>query len=349
MVKMESPIKNKTNYKTLKKIYSLLVIIGTTLAFSYLQYKRIDNFRNRAEFQPVLAEKAMDYASFAWSPNGRQIVYSSRPDFSPEKNQTISIIDLAGENDQVLSLVGNVSNLQWLKNQEIAFSSQVVDPDSNQPTYILAVYNIERQETRILNEGLKFYDFCWSESRQVFALVMWEATHSNFVPTYGDWLMQYDPELDQLNTLYKASGNSDIIDLACDPNSDFIALVEREGDSQKPTSRLIFIDSPVKNSRTIFETSEMKFDSPTWSPDSKWLAVRSVEAEINGDRNIFLIAADGSDARRIITSPTTIEVEWSPVQNLLLVKLLHFGLPPYNSLQLLSLEPYLDSPHSNNE
>jgi hypothetical protein len=108
---------------------------------------------------------------------------------------------------------------------------------------------------------------------------------------------------------------------------------------------LKIITTGFLSEQTILEsTSKMRFDEPTWSPTGEWLAVRSIEGNLRHPiRGIWLIASDGSKTKPVDlpwSEAALAELEWSPRDNVLLVRL-HEGIFGY-SLNLFDLGPWLD-------
>ena len=88
----------------------------------------------------------------------------------------------------------------------------------------------------------------------------------------------------------------------------------------------------------------MDLDELSYSPDGKWLAVRTVEGNSSRlRRGIMLISTAGEEPIRLDLPwrrEGVVDLEWSPTSNQLLVRLIH-RVGQY-SLHLFDVSPWIE-------
>jgi Tol biopolymer transport system component len=292
---------------------------------------------NNSSYQSIV-EGTGDYEHATWSPDGKQIMYQT------EFRGPILIQDINSGNEEQLSLttkdIYDNSSLVWISGSEIAFTPA---PSASGE---LVIFDYISNTKKVFQLGTSIFNLCWSESEELFVLVI-ELPPSSIPSVYGNTVMKFDPESEEFEPLYRARDGHFVTDISCRLDGKQVAVIDREGDTAKGyTTRLKVITTSYLSEQTILESSsEMRFDEPTWSPDGKWIAVRSLQGQVGSSMfGIKLIATDGSEIRTIMEpslSFSPFELAWSPIENQLLVRA-RSGLGK-QSLYIIDLTPWLDS------
>lgn len=318
--------------KLLRKNVGMLVIFLMLLATSSCLAI------NNEEAYHLVSQNKGQYDNVTWSPDGDKILVELEDQFAT--------LSLNGIDERILPIslddISGPSTLHWLSETQIAFSLSFREESGDRISNLM-VYDLNQNKEQMLLSTDRIYEACWSQTEQVFVLVMRKPVDSDF-HAYGNVLSVYNPQSNELSLLLQARHGRNIIDIDCGPSNSMIAFVELEGDLGDDTHRLIIVDIPTKKQQIPFERSDIQFDSPTWSPDGKWIAVRSLQGQADSPiPGIMLIATDGSETRTVMEpnfSISPIEIAWSPVENLLLVRSKD-GFRKY-SLYSLDLTPWLE-------
>lgn len=316
----------------LKENIRMLIILLMLLVTS--SCLAIDN----KEAYHLVSQNKGQYDDVTWSPDGDKILIELEDHFAT--------LNLDGTNERILPIslddISGPSTLHWLSETQIAYSLSFLEESGNRISNLMT-YDLNQNKEQMLLSTNRIYEACWSQAEQVFVLVMWKPADSDF-HVYGNALSIYDPKSKELSPLLQINRGSDILDIACGIHNSLIAVVEREGEPGDDTHSLLTVNIRTQNVQTLYEISRMKFDSPTWSPDGKWIAVRSLQGQADSSiPGIMLIATDGSETRNVMEpnfSISPVEIAWSPVENLLLVRSKD-GFRKY-SLYSLDLTPWLN-------
>lgn len=292
---------------------------------------------NKDAYQ-LIGQNEGQYDHVTWSPDGDKILV--------ELEEQFAILNQDGEVEQILPIslddISGPSTLHWLSETQIAYSLSFREESGDRISNLMT-YDLNQNKEQLLLSTDRINMACWNQAEQVFVLVMWKPTDL-YITVEGNTLSTYDPKSNVLSQLLQVSYGKYISGIACNPNDSSVALVVVEGELGDDTHRLIIIDLETEKRQTPFEASNMKFDSPTWSPDGKWIGVRSLQGQADSSiPGILLIAADGSETRSVMEpnlSIAPIEIAWSPVENLLLVRSKD-GFRKY-SLHSLDLAPWLN-------
>lgn len=129
-----------------------------------------------------------------------------------------------------------------------------------------------------------------------------------FADDTGIWTM--NPDGSEMREVLKDGGNAN--ELAISPDGLMIAYASNGTRRSPPALRLV--DTNGQTRRTAFQGTEHTCGtaSPTWSPDSRWLAFSlcTNKGAFNNELGIWLVHPNGSDLHRIVAAggyPT-----WSP-------------------------------------
>jgi len=123
------------------------------------------------------------------------------------------------------------------------------------------------------------------------------------------------PDTADLFTVDDAIGLVEVGDPRLSPDGRRVVFTRSELDweDNERDRRIWIADADGENPRPY--TSEEGDAAPRWSPDGRWLAfLRSAGDEENGEtRQLFLLPADGGEARQLTEHPTSVEdYRWGP-------------------------------------
>lgn len=310
----------------------MLILLGLSIVSSGCQrlvsdeYELLHNGRNA-------------YRDLAWSPDGERISFVLKP------NTQFVLLDLKDGNEISLPVeiegISGPSTLHWPTDNEISYSLSFREP-SGRPISELSLLDIEQGESRLLFSGERIFKACWSRAAQAYIFVARRPASSD-QSYYGNTLLIYDPQDETLASLFRAPLDRSIIDISCEQSQGLVAIVVGGTGSARSVYSLFVLDIENPTSETVWETSQMRFDSPTWSPTGDWIAVRSLEGRPGSPLpGIMLISADGNETQVVMgpnSSFSPVEVAWSPIDNRLLFTTGQ-GLGGY-ALYMLDLTPLL--------
>jgi dipeptidyl aminopeptidase/acylaminoacyl peptidase len=280
------------------------------------------------------------YRNLTWSPDGERISFSTAPEAQ------FFVVDLQDGQETSLPIdakgIRGPSTMQWPIDGEISYSLSYIEP-SEEINSFLTRYSLDDEETYPLLSSRQIFEACWSGPTQSYVL----ATHTarNY-RMYSNRLVVYDPVDESLVRLFRAvPPNGDVIDIACDQSQGRVAAVVRGGRSNRTWHSLIIFDIESQRSEAIFETLEISvIDSPTWSPDGNWIAIRTIQRRRDVPyRGIKLISVNDGEARIVMRPNASFspgELAWSPDDNRLLFSSPH-GFRGYG-LYILDLTPWLE-------
>ncbi len=281
------------------------------------------------------------YGLPTWYPDGSKMLYRSKID-----SDHFVALDLESgvEEDLPIPMEGyeGIAAMDWISNTSLAY---VAFPSSKTPSALI-VHDFSQGSDQILfSSQEKIYDMCWSQIEEAFIFLMRKPVPTD--PTvYGNSVMKYLPENATFSTLFQAREDRFITDITCSPDGDQVAVLEREGDSTGYITRLYIATTRYISKRLIFESSRTRLDEPSWSPDGQWMIFRTIDGvSKRAPRGIMLIAADGSETRRVDVpwpGAAPANIAWSPIGNTLLTRVASgLGINSYK-LYLFDLSPWLD-------
>lgn len=235
----------------------------------------------------------------AWSPDGRQLAYSTQPiaGGSGSEYDQIHIMnaDSSGQR-QVTNHPNHSCSPAWSPNgKQIAFEAPCEDPQSS-----IYVINIDGSGERQLttHAGMSMYA-SWSPDGRQIAFVSAEIGIAQISVI----------DLDGSNLRQLTTSSNPNIDPAWSPDGKHIAFVSaREGEQA-----LYIMDADGGNERRISQNIDW-VEYPSWSPDGKQIVF---VAEPNDIQNLYVINADGSNLRQLTfeTSDSFHRPVWAPVCN----------------------------------
>ena len=233
--------------RLLQKDIRMLVILLMLLAISSCLVNE--------EAYHLVSQNKGQYDDVTWSPDGDKILVELEDQFA--------VLNLNGTDERILPIslddISGPSTLHWLSETNIAFSLSFREESGDRISNLM-VYDLNQNKEQMLLSTNRIYEACWSQTEQVFVLVMRKPVDSDF-HAYGNVLSAYNPQSNELSLLLEARRGRNIIDIECDPNNSMAAFVELEGDLGDDTHRLIIIDILTKKQQIPFERSDIQFVS----------------------------------------------------------------------------------------
>ena len=230
-----------------------------------------------------------------WSPDGRQIVFSSQDSWS--RNYNIYVMNADGSGVTQLTYdVENDGNPSWSPDgRRIAFDSE---RDGNYNIYVMNADGSNM--TRLTYNAMRNWSPSWSpDGRQI-------AFQSSALYGAGQiYVMNADgSDVTQITDHDWSVGNP-----VWSPDGRQIAFYD--GNASGRPIRRIYVMNADGSGMIQLTSSEGYNSSPVWSPDGRQIVFTSMR---DGDREIYVMNADGSDVTRLTYHPAhDLDPSWSPV------------------------------------
>jgi TolB protein len=241
-----------------------------------------------------------------WSPDGSMVVYASGPDYGELE---LTVADADGSNARPLGVQTGVPLFAWSPDgSQIAYARW----DEGSASQVVAIVGLDGSADRIVSRWAAVQSVAWSPDGRRLLVAGRPANEANVGGPEGFDLYSFATDGSDLVRLTRAleyehwaswSPDGSMIVFARSPNYD-------DADYR---SDVWVMDADGTHERRL--TDWDGFDSfPVWSPDGRWIAFASDRdatpgeqasmrrGEAYGGVSIYLMRADGSDVRRLLTA-----------------------------------------------